>query len=85
MQTHSCSIAPTWQRICSRAAAVPAISSFAQSTGPIYRAEVKAQLVQLQKAGYQLGRADPNFLADIQAAEAHGLPKMVMRSVVVGW
>lgn len=70
MQTHSCSIAPTWQRICSRAAAVPAVSSFAQSADPIYRAEVKAQPIQLQKVGYQPGRADPNTLTDIQAAEA---------------
>jgi hypothetical protein len=45
--------------------------SFAQSTnGPVTRAEVRAQLVQLEKAGYQPGRNDPNYPADIQAAEA---------------
>jgi hypothetical protein len=50
--------------------AVPAVSSFAQSNAPVTRAEVKAQLVQLEKAGYQPGRDDPNYPADIQAAEA---------------
>jgi Tfp pilus assembly protein PilE len=50
--------------------AVPAVSSFAQSNAPVTRAEVKAQLVQLEKAGYQPGRDDPYYPADIQAAEA---------------
>src|SRR5258708_28136846 len=50
--------------------AVPAVSSFAQSNAPVTRAEVKAELVQLEKAGYQPGRDDPNYPADIQAAEA---------------
>jgi anti-sigma factor RsiW len=50
--------------------AVPAVSSFAQSNAPITRAEVRAQLVQIEKAGYQPGRNDPNYPADIQAAEA---------------
>ncbi|SAL09284.1 purine nucleoside phosphorylase [Caballeronia udeis] len=50
--------------------AVPAVSSFAQSNAPVTRAEVKAQLVQLEKAGYQPGRDDPTYPADIQAAEA---------------
>ena len=38
--------------------AVPAVSSFAQSNAPVTR------------AGYQPGRDDPNYPADIQAAEA---------------
>jgi hypothetical protein len=46
------------------------VSSFAQSNAPVTRAEVKAQLVQLEKAGYQPGRNDPYYPADIQAAEA---------------
>src|ERR1700712_4580349 len=50
--------------------AIPAVSSFAQSNAPITRAEVKAQLVQLEKAGYQPGRDDPYYPADVQAAEA---------------
>ncbi len=50
--------------------AIPAVSSFAQSNAPVTRAEVKAQLVQLEKAGYQPGRDDPYYPADVQAAEA---------------
>jgi hypothetical protein len=50
--------------------AIPAVSSFAQSNAPVTRAEVRAQLVQLEKAGYQPGRDDPYYPADIQAAEA---------------
>jgi hypothetical protein len=50
--------------------AAPALS-FAQSTnGPVTRAEVRADLVQLEMAGYQPGRYNPNYPADIQAAEA---------------
>jgi hypothetical protein len=50
--------------------AVPAVS-FAQSNAPVTRAEVKAQLVQLEKAGYNPAvRDDTTYPADIQAAEA---------------
>ena len=56
--------------IVAAALAIPAVSSFAQSNAPVTRAEVRAQLVQLEKAGYQPGRDDPNYPADIQAAEA---------------
>jgi hypothetical protein len=45
--------------------------SFAQSTsGPVTRAEVRADLLQLEMAGYEPARIDPNYPADIQAAEA---------------
>jgi hypothetical protein len=56
--------------IVAAALAIPAVSSFAQSNQPVTRAEVKAQLVQLEKAGYQPGRNDPHYPDDIQAAEA---------------
>ncbi|CAB3645490.1 hypothetical protein LMG24238_00693 [Paraburkholderia sediminicola] len=46
------------------------VASFAQSNQPVTRAEVRAQLVQLEKAGYQPGRADPYYPTDIQAAQA---------------
>jgi hypothetical protein len=50
--------------------AAPALS-FAQGTnGPVTRAEVRADLVQLEKAGYEPARIDPDYPADIQAAEA---------------
>jgi len=50
--------------------AAPAVS-FAQSNGPVTRAQVRAELVQLEKAGYRpaAGR-DPYYPTDIQAAEA---------------
>lgn len=47
------------------------VASFAQSNQPLTRAEVRAQLVQLEQAGYSPARGrDPYYPADIQAAEA---------------
>ena len=51
------------------ALAAPAVS-FAQQSNEPTRAQVRAELVQLEKAGYQPGRNDPYYPADIQAAEA---------------
>ena len=56
--------------IVAAALAIPAVSSFAQSIAPVTRAQVRAELVQLEKAGYQPGRNDPQYPNDIQAAEA---------------
>ena len=47
--------------------------AFAQSTdnnGPLTRAEVKAQLVQLEKAGYNPAGDQIDYPANIQAAQA---------------
>jgi hypothetical protein len=50
--------------------AIPAVS-FAQTNEPVTRAEVRAQLVQLEKAGYNPSISDDaNYPADLQAAEA---------------
>ncbi|WP_109481189.1 DUF4148 domain-containing protein [Paraburkholderia sp. C35] len=50
--------------------AVP-VMSFAQSSQPVTRAEVRAQLVQLEKAGYvPSNSSDTQYPANIQAAEA---------------
>lgn len=50
--------------------AVPAVS-FAQSNQPLTRAEVRAQLIQIEQAGYRPANGrDPYYPADIQAAEA---------------
>ncbi|RAR50168.1 uncharacterized protein DUF4148 [Paraburkholderia unamae] len=49
--------------------AVPALS-FAQSSQPLTRAEVKAELVQLQKAGYQPAADNTQYPANVQAALA---------------
>jgi hypothetical protein len=50
---------------------VAPVVSFAQSEQPLTRAEVKAQLKQLEDAGYKAAVAtDAVYPADIQAAEA---------------
>jgi hypothetical protein len=50
--------------------AAPALS-FAQANGPVTRAEVRADLVRVENAGYNPSMAsDPYYPADIQAAEA---------------
>ncbi|SRR5258708_26254644 len=46
------------------------VASFAQSNQPVTRAQVRAELVQLEKAGYDPFRNDRYYPADIQAAEA---------------
>ncbi|SAK49681.1 membrane protein [Caballeronia temeraria] len=47
------------------------VASFAQSNQPLTRAEVREQIVQLEKAGYNPGVvSDSKYPADIQAAEA---------------
>jgi hypothetical protein len=51
------------------ALAMPAVS-FAQSNEPVTRAQVRAELVQLEKAGYTARGEDVDYPADIQAAEA---------------
>jgi hypothetical protein len=46
-------------------------SSFAQSAcGPVTRAEVRADLIRLEQAGYRPTGEDPFYPDDIQAAEA---------------
>lgn len=46
------------------------ILSFAQSNAPLTRAEVRADLVRVERAGYMPGTNDINYPSDIQAAEA---------------
>ncbi|OAJ55141.1 hypothetical protein A6V36_34630 [Paraburkholderia ginsengiterrae] len=48
------------------------VAGYAQESGStVTRAQVRAELVQLESVGYQPGRAnDPHYPADIQAAEA---------------
>ena len=47
------------------------VMSFAQSNAPVTRAQVRAELVQLEKAGYHVGDGDQTtYPAQIQAAEA---------------
>ncbi|WP_412527624.1 DUF4148 domain-containing protein [Burkholderia lata] len=53
--------------------AVPAVS-FAQNA-PVTRAQVKADLVAVQQAGYKLGSDRMNYPEGIQAAEARLNPQ----------
>ena len=50
--------------------AAPTLSFAQASNVPVTRAEVKADLVQVEQAGYNPARKDLNYPADIQAAEA---------------
>ncbi|MFC5429248.1 DUF4148 domain-containing protein [Paraburkholderia denitrificans] len=52
-------------------ALVVPVASFAQSNGPVTRAQVREELIQLEKAGYHVGDGDQAHYPDaIQAAEA---------------
>jgi hypothetical protein len=47
------------------------VACFAQSNGTVSRAQVKAELRELEQAGYYPARSEAaNYPADIQAAEA---------------
>ena len=52
------------------ALAAPAVSFAQQSNGPITRAQVRAELVQLEQGGWRPAMNIPQYPADIQAAEA---------------
>lgn len=50
--------------------AIP-VASFAQASQPVSRAQVRAELVQLEKAGYvPSNSSDPQYPSNIQSAEA---------------
>jgi hypothetical protein len=46
------------------------VASFAQSNAPVSRAQVRAELVQIEQAGYHPGDDDVHYPAAAQAAEA---------------
>jgi Domain of unknown function (DUF4148) len=52
------------------ALAAPALSFAQEATAPMTRAEVHADLVRVEQAGYSPGINDVRYPADIQAAEA---------------
>lgn len=59
------------QAVVVAAALAAPVAVFAQSNAPVTRAQVRAELVQLEKAGYNPAHGeDPYYPADIQAAEA---------------
>ena len=49
---------------------IPVVSFAQQSNAPVTRAQVRAELIQIEQAGYTPGRRDPNYPEDIQAAQA---------------
>jgi len=59
------------QAVVVAAALAAPVAVFAQSSQPVTRAQVRAELVQLEKAGYHVGDSDnTHYPAAIQAAEA---------------
>ena len=57
--------------VLASALAAPVVSFAQQSNAPVTRAQVRAELVQLEKAGYNPSVSDDaTYPADIQAAEA---------------
>lgn len=50
--------------------AAPALSFAQAEQAPVTRAQVRAELVQLEKAGYCPNLSSPYYPADLQAAEA---------------
>jgi Domain of unknown function (DUF4148) len=58
------------QAVVIAAAIAAPVASFAQANQPVTRAQVRAELVQLEKAGYQPGQSDVYYPENIQAAQA---------------
>ncbi|MGU8079183.1 DUF4148 domain-containing protein [Burkholderia pyrrocinia] len=59
------------QAVVVAAALAAPVAVFAQSSAPLTRAQVRAELIELEKAGYNpaVGE-DPHYPEDLQAAEA---------------
>ncbi len=59
--------------VCAVVAAAALSASFgavAQTDAPLTRAQVREELVQLEKAGYKLDSSGPSYPAEFQAAQA---------------
>ncbi|MGX7000862.1 DUF4148 domain-containing protein [Caballeronia sp. KNU42] len=56
--------------VVAAALAFPIASHAQETTSTLTRAQVRAELVQVEKAGYRPGNNDPHYPDDIQAAEA---------------
>ncbi|APA88656.1 DUF4148 domain-containing protein [Paraburkholderia sprentiae WSM5005] len=72
--------------LVANALAVPAVSFAQDSTAPLTRAEVRADLVQMEQAGYRPSLKDPHYPTDVQAAEAriHAQDATTSSSMAVG-
>ncbi|ASW01569.1 DUF4148 domain-containing protein [Paraburkholderia aromaticivorans] len=70
------------QAVVVAAALAAPVAVFAQSNQPLTRAQVRAELIELEQAGYNPARGeDPTYPADIQAAEA----KVAARHAATGF
>ncbi|MFK4448096.1 hypothetical protein ABH944_008253 [Caballeronia udeis] len=49
---------------------LPVLASAQENSAPITRAQVRAELIALENAGYHPNKSSPYYPADIQAAEA---------------
>lgn len=58
------------QAVVIAAALAAPVAVFAQSNQPTTHAQVRAELVQLEKAGYNPAADDLNYPANLQAAQA---------------
>ncbi|MCP3715864.1 MULTISPECIES: DUF4148 domain-containing protein [unclassified Paraburkholderia] len=59
------------QAVVIAAALAAPVAVFAQSNQPVTRAQVRADMIQVEKAGFNPARSNPNeYPANIQAAEA---------------
>ncbi|VVD33963.1 DUF4148 domain-containing protein [Paraburkholderia dioscoreae] len=59
------------QAVVVAAALAAPVAVFAQANQPVTRAQVRAELIELEQAGYNPARGeDPTYPAAIQAAEA---------------
>ena len=56
--------------IASVSACTLPLAAFSQSDATPTRAQVQAELQQLEQAGYRPGGEDPNYPANVQSAEA---------------
>ena len=73
------------QAVAVAAALVVPVASFAQSNGALTRAQVRAELVQLEQAGYHVGDGDhATYPQEIQAAEAKVAAKQVAANGAYG-
>ncbi|TDG21882.1 DUF4148 domain-containing protein [Paraburkholderia silviterrae] len=60
------------------------VASFAQSNGPVTRAQVRTELVQLGKAGYHVGDGKhTTYPREIQAAEGRWPSSKSLKTVAM--
>ncbi|RKT20846.1 uncharacterized protein DUF4148 [Paraburkholderia sp. RAU2J] len=72
--------------LVANALVVPVVSFAQDSAAPLTRAEVRADLVQMEQAGYRPGLKDLHYPTDVQAAEAriHAQDATTPSSTAVG-